>query len=151
MFIDEAKIYVKAGAGGDGCSSFYRDKRVERCRPDGGVGGDGGDVIFEVDNNVQTLLDFQYRQHFRAESGTNGSSNNKKGRRGLDLHIKVPVGTLIRDHKTGLSLRDLVKSGDSVTILKGGAGGKGNSRSRPSETGSPGEEKTLILELKLIA
>lgn len=151
MFIDEAKIYVKAGAGGDGCNSFYRDKWNRIGRPDGGPGGDGGNIIFEVDENVQTLLDFQYRQHHEAESGSHGSSNHKKGRRGKDLLIKVPAGTLIKDAVNGLVLRDLIKTGDSVIIAKGGEGGRGNSRGRESTPGAPGEEKTVILELKLIA
>lgn len=151
MFIDEAKIYVKAGDGGDGCNSFYRDKIVRRGRPDGGPGGGGGNIIFKADENVQTLLDFQYRQHFVADSGTNGSSNNKKGHQGQDLHIKVPAGTVIKDYKTALVLRELLKPKDAVIIAKGGAGGRGNSRNRPSEKGAPGEEKTLVLELKLIA
>jgi len=140
MFIDEAKIYVKAGAGGDGCNSFYRDKWKRLGRPDGGPGGEGGDIIFEADDNIHTLLDFQYRQHLEAESGAHGSSNHKKGRRGKDLHIKVPPGTIIKD-----------AVGDSVIIAKGGKGGRGNSKNRPSEKGSPGEAKTLVLELKLIA
>lgn len=151
MFIDEAKIYVKAGDGGDGCTSFYRDKFIRRGRPDGGPGGDGGDIVFAVDDNVHTLLDFQYRQHFRSESGGRGSSNHKKGHRGKDLQIKVPQGTLIKDFHTSLALRDLVKPGDSVTIAKGGSGGRGNTKDRLGEKGFPGEDKTLILELKLIA
>ncbi len=151
MFIDEAKVYVKSGDGGDGCGSFYRDKFNRRGRPDGGDGGNGGDIIFEADENVQTLLDFQYRQHLKAESGANGSSNHKKGKRGEDLHVNVPAGTIIKDARTGLILRDLAKTGDWVIIAKGGKGGKGNSRNRPSEKGSSGEEKTLLLELKLIA
>lgn len=151
MFIDEAKIYVKAGNGGDGCSSVYRDIFNRIGRPDGGPGGDGGNIVFEVSDNVQTLLDFQYRQHLKAESGTHGSSNHKKGKRGEDLHVKVPAGTVIRDAERAHILRDLVKSGDSVIIARGGHGGHGNSRGRPSEKGTPGEEKTLSLELKLIA
>jgi len=151
MFIDEAKIYVKAGKGGDGCNSFYRDKWNRIGRPDGGFGGNGGDVIFEVDDNNQTLLDFQYRQHFEAASGTHASSNHKKGRRGEDLHVKVPPGTLIQDAKNAFVLRDLVKNGDSVIIAKGGEGGRGNSRGREAMPGALGEERTVILELKLIA
>lgn len=151
MFIDEAKIYIKAGSGGDGCNSFYRDRFHRYGRPDGGEGGSGGDIIFKVDTNVHTLLDFQYNQHFKAESGLHGSSNNKAGRRGEDRYIKAPPGTLIKDAGTGLILRDLVEKGDSVIIAKGGKGGRGNSRKRSSEKGSPGEEKTVILELKVLA
>ncbi len=151
MFIDEAKIYVKAGNGGDGCQSFYRDKWNVVGSPDGGRGGDGGNVVFVVDGNVQTLLDFQYRQHHEAERGYHASSNHKKGHRGQDLVIKVPPGTLIKDAGTGLVLRDLLKDGDSVIIAKGGEGGKGNSRNYDRDFGAPGEEKKVILELKLMA
>jgi GTP-binding protein len=151
MFIDEVKIYVQAGNGGAGCASFYRDKWNRRGWPDGGPGGKGGDIIFEADGNVHTLLDFQYRQHFMADSGGHGSSNHKKGRSGGDLHIKVPPGTLIKDAVHDLVLRDLVKAGDAVVIARGGPGGRGNSKNHQSEKGGPGEEKTLRLELKLIA
>ncbi|MFH1753677.1 MAG: GTPase ObgE, partial [Candidatus Omnitrophota bacterium] len=107
MFIDEARVYVKAGNGGDGCSSFYRDKYNRVGSPDGGPGGDGGDVVFLVDENVQTLLDFQYRQHHEAERGYHASSNHKTGARGKDLIIRVPAGTIIKDSDTGLIVRDL--------------------------------------------
>ncbi len=151
MFIDEAKIYVKAGSGAKGCQSMYRDRVNWVGKPDGGPGGDGGDIIFEVDHNIHTLLDFQYNQHVKGDSGVMGGSNHKKGARGKDSHIKVPPGTLIKDAHTGLVLRDLVKVGDHVIVAKGGDGGKGNSRGHDSTPGMPGEEKTLILELKLIA
>lgn len=152
MFIDEAKIHVKAGNGGDGCNSLYRDKfHSGKGRPDGGFGGDGGNVVFEADENVQTLLDFHYRQHLEAESGTHGGSNHKKGRRGNDLLIKLPPGTLIKDAENDLVLRDLVNVGDKVIITKGGSGGRGNSKDRSADRGAPGEEKSLLLELKLIA
>lgn len=151
MFIDEVKIYVKAGDGGKGCHSFYRDRVNRIGRPDGGPGGDGGNVIFEADSNIHTLLDFQYRQHFYAPSGAHGGSNHKTGHTGADLRIKVPPGTLIKDGVTGLVLRDLVKPGDHVVVAVGGKGGRGNSRGRPATAGLPGEEKTLLLELKLIA
>jgi len=151
MFIDEARIYVKAGDGGDGCNSMYRDRVNRIGSPDGGFGGDGGSIIFEASTNIHTLLDFQFRQHFWAESGLNGSSNHKKGRRGGDTHIKVPPGTIIRDAGTGLLLRDLTRPGDNVIIVKGGEGGSGNSRGREASKGAPGEEKTVELELKLIA
>jgi GTP-binding protein len=151
MFVDEAKIYVKGGAGGNGCNSFYRDKFNRRGRPDGGPGGNGGDVVFEADENIQTLLDFQYRQHLEAASGGHGSSNHKKGRRGEDLRVKVPPGTIIRDATTGLVLRELIDRGSFIEVAKGGYGGRGNSKDRPNEKGGPGEERTLVLELKLIA
>lgn len=151
MFIDEAKIYVKAGSGGDGCRSFYRDKYCRRGRPDGGEGGDGGDVIFEADVNVQTLLDLYYRQHVTADSGGHASSNFKAGARGKDTVVKVPIGTIVKEFGTELILRDLVKPGDKVIVAKGGRGGRGNSRNHDATPGSPGEEKTAKLELKLIA
>lgn len=151
MFVDEAKVYVKAGDGGDGCNSMYRDRYHRYGRPDGGEGGNGADAVFEADQNIHTLLDFQYRQHFKADSGSHGSSNHKKGRYGEALHIKVPPGTIIRDAKSGLVLRELIHPGDHVIIVKGGSGGHGNSRHRTAQPGALGEEKTVILELKLIA
>ncbi len=151
MFIDEARIHVKAGNGGDGCNSFYRDKYKRYASPDGGEGGCGGDVIFKADPNVHTLLDFHYRQHFTAESGHHGSSNNKAGKEGQALYVRVPPGTVIKEFDSGLILRDLVKSGDALVVAKGGRGGRGNSRRRPSEKGAPGVERTIFLELKLIA
>ena len=151
MFIDEAKIYVTAGQGGDGCHSFYRDKYCHQGRPDGGEGGDGGDVIFIVDVNVQTLLDLHYRQHVVAESGGHASSNHKAGARGADMIVKVPPGTIVKEFGTDLILRDLVRVGDTVIVAKGGRGGRGNSRNHDALDGSPGESKTIKLELKLIA
>jgi len=151
MFIDEVKIYVKAGNGGDGCSSLYKDIFNRIGSPDGGPGGNGGDVVLEVDHNVQTLLDFQYRQHHEAERGYHGSSTHKKGARGKDLVIKVPPGTLVKDADTGLVMRDLITIGDRVIIAKGGHGGRGNSRNYDATKGAPGQEKTVLLELKLIA
>lgn len=151
MFIDEARIFLKAGDGGDGCNSLYRDRVNRIGSPDGGFGGDGGNIVFEASTNVQTLLDFQFRQHFTSSSGLNGSSNHKKGRRGEDTYVLVPPGTVIRDNETGLLLRDLSKPGDKVIIAKGGEGGSGNSRGREATKGARGEEKTVSLELKLIA
>ena len=151
MFIDEARIFVKAGDGGDGCQSLYRDRVNRIGTPDGGPGGNGGNIIFEADGNIHTLLDFQFRQHFKADPGLNGSSNHKKGHYGNDRHIKVPPGTIIRDAENGLLLRDLAHAGDSVIIAKGGQGGRGNSRGREATKGAAGEEKTVKLELKLIA
>jgi GTP-binding protein len=151
MFIDEARIYVKAGNGGNGCSSMHRDKVNRIGRPDGGFGGGGADIIFVADPNIHTLLDLQYRQHVKGHSGSHGSSNHKKGQRAEDEVIRVPAGTLIKDAATGLILRDLIKPGDRVIAAKGGEGGRGNSRGREAEYGFPGEEKTLVLELKVIA
>jgi GTP-binding protein len=151
VFVDQAKIYLKAGGGGKGCHSIFYDRYHNNGQPDGGMGGKGADVIFAADDNIQTLLDFQYRQHFEAEFGTHGSSNHKKGRYGKDLVIKVPPGTVIKDALSGLVLRELINSGDSVVIARGGFGGRGNSRNRPATSGIPGEEKRVVLELKLIA
>ncbi|MDP3791812.1 MAG: GTPase ObgE [Candidatus Omnitrophota bacterium] len=151
MFVDEAKIYIKAGDGGDGCNSLFRDRSCRYGRPDGGEGGKGADIVFVADQNIHTLLDFQYRQHFQADSGLHGSSNHKKGRYGEDLRIKVPPGTIIKDAPSGLVMRELVHVGDHVIIAKGGSGGRGNSRHREASPGALGEEKTVILELKLIA
>ena len=151
MFVDQAKIYLKAGSGGKGCHSIFYDRYHKYGQPDGGGGGNGADILFTADGNIQTLLDFQYHQHFEAESGTHGSSNHKKGRCGKNLVIKVPPGTIIKDMATGLVLRELIKNGDSVVIARGGFGGRGNSRNRPATGGMPGEEKRVVLELKLIA
>jgi GTPase len=151
VFVDQAKIYVKAGDGGDGCNSMYRDRYHRYGRPDGGEGGKGADIIFEADKNVQTLLDFQYRQHLKADSGGHGSSNHKTGKSGGDLHVKVPLGTIIKDAAGGLVLRELIRPHDRVIIARGGEGGKGNSKFRQALPGARGESKELILELKLIA
>ena len=151
MFIDTAKIYVKAGDGGKGVTSFYRDKFTRFPIPDGGHGGDGGDVIIKVDSHVHTLMDFQYRRHFRAESGRHGSGKNKKGRRGKDCIIKVPPGTVVKDAGTMYLLRDMVVINDEVIVLSGGMGGRGNSGSRTVTDGEKGEERHLYLELKFLA
>ena len=151
MFIDHAGINLKAGDGGDGCHSFSKGKGQRYKRPDGGDGGKGGDIIIKADNNVQTLVDFYYRKHFKAESGSNASSNHKKGAEGKDLLIRVPLGTIIRDRDHGLTYCDLDEVGRSVVIVKGGEGGRGNSRFREATPGKDGEEKNIVLELKLVA
>ncbi len=151
MFIDTAKIYLKAGNGGDGCNSYERDKSGKIVRANGGPGGNGGDIIFQADENVHTLLDFQYRRHFGSERGFHASSNNKKGAYGKSTVIKVPSGTIIKNYSTGEILTDLVKAGDTFLACRGGEGGSGNSRFRTAEKGYEGEEKTVLLELKLIA
>jgi len=151
MFIDSAKIHLKAGAGGDGCNSLYRDRVIRRGRPDGGSGGDGGDIIMQADKNKYTLLDFHYNRHYNAEDGRNGGSNHKQGKRGKNRIILVPPGTLIYDQKANDLLRDLEKDGDSLRVCRGGAGGKGNARHRDATPGASGEEKEVRLELKLIA
>jgi GTP-binding protein len=151
MFIDHAEIYVKAGDGGDGCHSFSKGKFQRYKRPDGGDGGKGGNVVVVPDHNVQTLVDFYYRKHFKADSGSNGSSNHKKGPEGKDCVIKVPVGTLIRDAREDITYCDLDCAGRSVIIVEGGEGGKGNSRHRDATPGKDGDEKDIVLELKLVA
>ncbi len=151
MFIDQAKIYVKGGTGGKGCSSLYRDKYTRRGIPDGGKGGKGSDIFIKADRNLHTLLDFRYNRHFFGLKGGNGSSKNKKGKGSPSIIIRVPCGTVIKDPKTGCALRDLNKDQEEVIIACGGRGGSGNQHGRLATAGSPGEEKELILDLKLIA
>ncbi|MHB8840605.1 MAG: GTPase ObgE [Candidatus Aquicultor sp.] len=158
MFVDEAKIFVKAGNGGNGVASFFRTKYVPKGGPDGGDGGRGGSVILEVDDSQRTLMDFRYQRHFKAERGLHGSGGHKNGRNGADVVLKVPPGTLIRDEE-GNVLADLTEPGERVVIARGGLGGRGNAhfatptRRSPSfaEKGEPGEEHWVVLELKLLA
>lgn len=159
MFVDYAKIYIAAGKGGDGAVAFRREKYVPKGGPAGGNGGKGGDVIFEANENLHTLLDFKYKRKYEAEKGENGGKSLKDGRNGKDTIIKVPVGTVIKDAETEEILADLDENGKRVVIAKGGKGGKGNSNfatstnqtPRYAEDGKPGEERFVILELKLIA
>lgn len=151
MFIDSAKIYVKAGQGGKGCESLYRDKYTRRGIPDGGRGGRGADIIVRADRNLRTLLDFRYNRHFFGSKGENGSSKNKKGKDAPSVIIRVPCGTLIKEAKTDCVLRDLDKDEEEVTVARGGSGGSGNNHGKTATAGSPGEERELILDLKLIA
>lgn len=158
VFIDIAKIYVKAGNGGDGAVAFHREKYVAAGGPDGGDGGKGGNVVFVTDSNMNTLMDFKYKRKYVAENGQNGGKNNCSGASGKDLIIKVPNGTIIRDAQTGLIIKDM--SGvDSFVVAKGGNGGWGNQHfatstrqiPRFSKPGEPGQELEVQLELKLIA
>ncbi|MDD4956698.1 MAG: GTPase ObgE [Candidatus Omnitrophica bacterium] len=151
MLIDHAKIYVSGGRGGNGCQSLYKDKYQRKGTPDGGDGGDGGNVVVESDPNLNTLLDFRYNQHHNAGNGKHGGSNTKIGKRGQDRVLKVPPGTIIIDASNGLVMRDLVSVGESVIVAKGGSGGRGNARKCEATPGEPGEEKTIIFELKLVA
>ncbi|HHV29221.1 GTPase ObgE [Acetivibrio mesophilus] len=159
MFIDSAKIYIKAGDGGNGAVSFHREKYINKGGPDGGDGGKGGDVVFIVDEGLRTLQDFRYKRRYKAENGQNGGSSNCSGKGGGDLIIKVPPGTLVRDEQTGRIIADLVKPGQRTVIAKGGRGGAGNqhfatpTRQVPNfaKPGDPGEELWAILELKLLA
>ena len=159
MFTDYVKIIAKAGNGGNGAISFRREKYVAAGGPDGGDGGKGGDIYFEVDPDSNTLIDFRYNKKYKAESGKNGEGAHKYGKSGEDLYIKVPIGTIVRDAKTNRVLADLSHKGQKELILAGGRGGKGNShfatstRQAPrfAQDGEKGEEKELILELKLLA
>jgi GTP-binding protein len=159
MFIDEAKIYVKGGDGGNGIVAFRREKYVPKGGPAGGDGGRGGDVIFVAEEGLKTLMDFKYRKHFKAERGQHGQGKNMHGAWGEDLLVKIPVGTIIYDDDTGEVIADLTKAGQDVIVARGGRGGKGNARFATatnkapsySENGEPGEERWLRLELKLLA
>jgi GTPase len=150
MFIDRASIFVKAGDGGDGSNSFCGIKGLKK-RQDGGDGGKGGDIVLVADKNVQTLMDFYFRRHFRADKGESGSSNNKKGANAADCVIRLPLGTIVKDQYEDITYCDLKESGQSVILIKGGSGGRGNSKFRMATQGDPGEEKEITMELKLIA
>jgi GTP-binding protein len=151
MFIDTAKIAVRGGDGGNGCSSYFRDTRVEHGKPNGGDGGNGGDIILRSDKSIYTLLDFQYQRRFTAERGGHGSSSEKVGARGKSRVIQVPVGTIVTDAATDCLLRDFDDNEIEVVVARGGKGGRGNSRHREALPGEPGEERELVLNLKLIA
>jgi GTPase len=159
MFYDRAKIYIKGGDGGAGAATFRREKYIPRGGPDGGDGGPGGNVYFRVDAHANTLIDFRYQIHFRAEGGTHGARQKKNGKTGEDLYIDVPPGTVIYDDETGDALADLLEHGDTYLAARGGRGGKGNTRFKSStrqapriaEKGEPGQELWVRLELKVIA
>lgn len=151
MLIDHAKIYVAGGKGGDGCKSLYKDIFHRKGIPDGGDGGGGGDIVIKSDQNLYTLLDFKYNQHYRADKGKHGGSNKKYGRRGDDWLVKVPVGTIVKDADTDLVIRDLSVPNEQVVVAKGGPGGKGSAKLKVPTQGQDGEERMLILELKLVA
>ncbi len=159
MFVDLAKIYVKAGDGGNGCVAFRREKFVPFGGPAGGNGGKGGDVVLIADEKLQTLMDFKYKKHYKAKRGQHGSGGNKFGKSAEDLILKVPVGTIVKDAESGEIIADLTENGQKVVIAKGGKGGKGNTAFKSptnqapteAEEGEKGEEKWIILELKLLA
>lgn len=159
MFTDYTKIIIKSGDGGNGAATFRREKYVAAGGPDGGDGGKGGDIYFQVDKDKNTLIDFRYNKKFKASNGENGSGNRCNGKYGEDLYIKVPIGTIVKDAETNKVLADLSKPDQTELVLKGGRGGRGNShfatstRQAPrfSEDGDKGEEKEIILELKLLA
>lgn len=158
-FLDEAKIYVASGAGGNGCISFRREKFIEYGGPNGGDGGRGGDVAIECVDGLNTLIDYRYQQHFKAKSGGHGMGSNRTGARGADVVIKVPAGTEVLDEDRETKLAELTGIGARVILLRGGNGGFGNAHFKSSTNraprhanpGQPGEEKTIWLRLKLIA
>jgi len=158
-FIDEARILVTAGDGGNGCISFRREKFVPKGGPDGGNGGNGGNVIVRSDRQLNTLLDFRYRRHYRAQRGEHGRGKNQQGKSGRDQVLRVPCGTVIRDAQSGEIIGDLTTHDEEVIVARGGKGGRGNSEfatstnqaPRYAEPGTKGTECELILELKLIA
>ena len=159
MFTDYTKIIIKSGDGGNGAATFRREKYVAAGGPDGGDGGKGGDIYFQVDKDKNTLIDFRYNKKYKAGNGENGSGSHCNGKYGADLYIKVPIGTVVKDAETGKVIADLSKPNQTELVLQGGRGGRGNShfatstRQAPrfSEDGDKGEEKEVILELKLLA
>ena len=159
MFVDYAKIIIKSGDGGNGAATFRREKYVAAGGPDGGDGGKGGDIYFKVDPNANTLIDFRFTKKFKAENGQNGSGNHCYGKKGEDLYVMVPKGTVVKDSETGKVIVDLSEDGQVELVLKGGKGGKGNSHFATSTRQAPhfaidgekGKEKEIILELKLLA
>jgi GTP-binding protein len=159
VFVDEVRIHVRGGKGGDGCVSFRREKFVPKGGPDGGDGGKGGSVVLEAQEGIDTLLDLAGRHHYHADNGRPGSGSNKTGRGGEDLVVTVPTGTLVYEDESGRLLKDLVEPGQRVVVARGGSGGKGNAQfatsthqtPRESTPGIKGRERMLRLELKLIA
>lgn len=158
-FVDQVRVRVTAGDGGNGCVGFRRERFVSKGGPDGGDGGKGGDVILQADGQLSTLLDLSYPQQLRARKGTHGKGKNQTGRNGEDLIIRVPVGTLVRDDESGELLQDLLFDGQQFVVATGGRGGRGNARfatsvqrtPRHAEKGEKGEERWLRLDLKLLA
>ena len=158
-FVDEVRITVNAGSGGNGCMSFRREKYIPFGGPDGGDGGDGGDLYLEADEQVNTLIDFRYKRNFKAERGENGRGQLCSGAAGEDLVVKVPIGTEAWDNDTDELIGDLTKTGDRLLVAKGGWHGLGNARyksstnraPRQTSEGTPGEDRRLRLEMKLLA
>ena len=159
MFVDRAKINIRSGKGGDGAVTFRREPYVPEGGPDGGDGGKGGDVVFKADNSLRTLMDFRYKRKYQAKNGQNGMKKKRFGKKGADLIIKVPPGTMIIDEESGALMKDLINHGDRFVAAKGGKGGKGNVHFKSSirqapnfaEAGGVAKERNVILELKLIA
>ena len=159
MFVDEVRVYVKAGDGGNGMVAFRRAKYVPMGGPAGGDGGNGADIIFEVDEGLNTLMDFRYKRHFKGKRGENGMSKSMHGKNAEPLILKVPPGTVVIDEETEEVIADLTEHKQQAVIAKGGRGGRGNIRfATPrnpapeiAENGEPGEERNIRIELKLIA
>ncbi len=159
MFVDQVKVYVKGGDGGNGMVAYRREKYVPLGGPAGGDGGNGASVVFEVEEGLRTLMDFRYKRHFKAPRGEHGMSKNMHGKNSADMIVKVPPGTVVIDDDTKEVIADLVEHGQRAVIAKGGRGGRGNSRfSTPAnpapeiaENGEPGQERTIVMELKLLA
>ena len=159
MFIDQAKIFARAGDGGNGCSSFRREKYVPFGGPDGGDGGKGASIIFEAHRHLTTLIDFRYRQHYTAKRGGHGEGNNRHGKDAQDVIVRVPIGTVVRDIEEDVELADLTEDGIIAVVARGGKGGRGNGKRATStnqaptraDPGIPGEARWLHLELKLLA
>jgi GTP-binding protein len=159
VFVDEVEIHVRAGDGGRGCVSFRREKYVPRGGPNGGDGGRGGSVILEADEGLGTLLDFRYKRHYTARRGGHGEGSDRHGANGGDLVLRVPVGTTVRQPSAGVLLGDLIADGEQLEVARGGRGGRGNARfatstnraPRRADPGEAGEERTLRLELRLLA
>ena len=159
MFVDRAKIYIKSGKGGNGCVSFRREPFVPEGGPDGGDGGKGGDVVFQADRNLRTLMDFRYKRKYEAENGQDGMKKKRFGKNGENLVIKVPMGTVVIDEETGLVMKDLTEDGEAFVAAKGGKGGKGTTNFKNSvrqapnfaEAGGFAKERSIILEMKMIA
>ena len=159
MFVDEVVVSLHAGRGGDGCMAFRREKYIPMGGPFGGNGGKGGDIIFKADEGLRTLIDLRYQKHVKASSGLNGQGKNKNGKNASDYILRVPIGTTIRDYDTGVVIADLTKNNQEVIVAYGGRGGRGNvslaTRSNPcpsySENGEPGEERKVMVELRMLA
>ena len=159
MYVDEVIVKIIAGKGGDGCTSFRREKFIPFGGPNGGSGGKGADIIFKVDKGLKTLVDLKYAKQVKGEKGTNGKGSNKHGADAKDVIIKVPEGTTVFDNDTGLVICDLINDGDEFVICHGGRGGRGNTAfatqenpaPKMSEYGEPGEERVVKCELKVLA